>query len=92
MNKHGVSEWWVDASFVVHDDMRSQTGAIFSIGSGVIYCASTKQKIVTSSSTKAELVGVADVMPNIIWCRHFVEAQSCIIKDVYAYQDNQIAI
>ena len=66
MNKHGISEWWVDASFAVHDDMRSRTGAMFSLGKGTIYCASTKQKIVTSSSTEAELVEVVDIMPKIL--------------------------
>ena len=59
MNKNGISEWWVDASFAIHDDMRSRTGSVTSLGQGAIYCTSTKQKIVTSSSTEAELVGVA---------------------------------
>ena len=88
MNKYGVSEWWVDASFAVHDDMRSRNEAIFSMGSGVSYCVSTKQNIVTTSSTKIELARVVDFMPKILWRRHFVEAQSCIVKVVYAYQDN----
>ena len=66
MNNHGISEWWVDASFAVHDDMRSRTGSMFSLGKGTIYCASTKQKIVTSSSTEAEIVGVVDDMPKIL--------------------------
>ena len=89
VNEHGVSEWWVDASYAVNDDIRSRTGAVFSLGEGVIYCASTKQKIVTSSSTEAELVGVADCMPKILCCRHFMEAQECAVEDVYVYQSNK---
>ena len=79
----------MDASFAVHDDTRSRTGTLFSLGKDVIYCASTKQKIVTSSSTEAELVGVVDVIPKILWCRHFMESQGCYVEDVYVYQDNQ---
>ena len=78
----------MDASFTVHDDTRSRTGTLFSLGKDVIYCASTKQKIVTSSSTEAELVGVIDVIPKILWCRHFIESQGCYVEDVYVYQDN----
>lgn len=82
----------MDASFAINDDMRSRTGSIMSLGGGAIYCSSTKQKIVTSSSTKAELVGVSDSLPKILWCLHFMEAQGCIVEDVYVYQDNQSAI
>ena len=56
MNSNGVSEWWVDVSFVIHDDMHSRTGSFMSLGGVAIYCSSTKQKIVTSSSTVTELV------------------------------------
>ena len=92
MNTNGISEWWVDASFAIHDNMRSRTGSAMSLGQGVIYCASTMQKVMASSSTEAELVGVADTLPKILWCRHFMEAQGCIVEDVYVYQDNQSAI
>ena len=92
MNNNGISEWWVDASFAVHNDMRSRTGVMFSLGKGAVYCASTKQKIMTTSSTEAELVGVADAMPKILWCRYFMESQGCNVQDVYVYQDNQSAI
>ena len=46
----------------------------------------------TSSSTEAELVGVADCMTKILRCRHFMEAQGCAVEDMYVYQDNQSAI
>ena len=92
MNKNGISEWWIDASFAIHDDMKSRTGMVFSLGKGTIVAGSTKQKIMTGSSTEAELVAVADAMPKIIWCRHFMEAQGCIVEDIYVYQDNQSAM
>ena len=91
-NDHGIIEWWVDASFAVHDDMKSRTGIYMSLGSGTIHAGSVKQKINTSSSTHAELVGVLDALPKMLWCRYFMEAQGYHVEDVYVYQDNQSAI
>ena len=57
-----------------------------------IYGASIKQKINTISSTEAELVGVADPMPKILWCKYFMEAQGYLVENIYVYQDNESAI
>ena len=70
-----IIKWWVDASFAVHPDMKSHTGGIMTLGKGAIYGTSTRQKINTKSSTEAELVGVNDVMPQVLWTRYFLEAQ-----------------
>jgi len=88
----GRIRWWVDASFAVHPDMRSHTGAVMSLGKGAAYSMSTRQKINTKSSTKAELVGVDDAMPNIIWTRNFLQAQGYEVQDNVVYQDNQSAM
>jgi hypothetical protein len=37
-------------------------------------------------------VAVADALPKVLWCRHFMEQQGYIVKDVYVYQDNESAI
>ena len=58
VNDDGIVEGWVDASFAVHDDMKSKTGMNMSMGEGTMYAASTEHKINTLSSTHAELVGV----------------------------------
>ena len=71
-----LMKWWIDASYAVHPDMKSRTGGAFSLGKGVIYGTSTRQKINTKSSTEAELVGVNDVMPQILWTRYFLDAQA----------------
>ncbi len=68
-----VFKWWVDASFAVHKDMRSHTGGVLSMGRGAVYSTSTRQKLTTRSSTEGELVGVNDVMPQILWTRYFLE-------------------
>ena len=87
-----VMKWWVDASYAVHPDMRSHTGGTFSLGKGSIYSTSIRQKLNTKSSTEAELVGVSDVMAQILWTRYFLEHQGYNIKTSILYQDNQSAI
>ena len=44
------------------------------------------------SSTDAELVGVDDVLTQVIWTRYFLKEQGHIIQDNVIYQDNQSAI
>lgn len=85
-------KWWVDASFAVHQDMRSHTGGAMSFGTGVIYGTSTKQKINTKSSTESELVGVNEVLPQILWTKYFLEEQGYIAEHTIIYQDNQSAM
>jgi Reverse transcriptase (RNA-dependent DNA polymerase)/Zinc knuckle len=87
-----VVKWWIDAAFAVHADMKSHTGGVMTLGKGTIYATSTRQKLNTKSSTEAELVGVNDVMPQVLWTRYFLEAQGYGVKDSVVYQDNQSAI
>eukprot|EP00957_Ditylum_brightwellii_P154588 11765455-Ditylum_brightwellii.AAC.1 len=47
--------WWVDASFAVHLNMRSHTGAVMMMGRGANFSGSTKQKLNMKSSTEAEI-------------------------------------
>ena len=68
-----VIKWWVDASYAVHPDMKSDTGGFMSLGKGTVYATSTKQKLNTKSSTEAELVGVDDCMSQIIWTGYFLK-------------------
>jgi Reverse transcriptase (RNA-dependent DNA polymerase) len=86
-----IVKWWVDASFAVHPDMKSHTGGAMSLGKGTVYATSTRQRINTKSSTEAELVGVNDVLPQILWTRYFLEAQG-YKQDPIIYQDNQSAM
>jgi hypothetical protein len=87
-----VIKWWVDASFAVQTDMKSHTGGTMSLGKGSVYSASTRQKINTKSSTEAELVGVDDVMPLVLWTRYFLCAQGYDVKENKVFQDNLSAI
>jgi hypothetical protein len=87
-----IVKWWADAAYAVHADMKSHTGGAMSLGKGVIYGKSTRQKLNTKSSTESELVGADDLMPQVLWTRYFMEAQGYYIKDNVLFQDNQSAI
>ena len=65
---------FVDASFATHADMRSHTGVYITVGLGSVYCRSSKQMLMTKSSTEAELVGISDALAQVIWFKHFLEA------------------
>ena len=80
--------WWIDASYAVHPDMRGHTGATMSMGNGLVFSGSWKQKLVTQSSTESEVVGVYDVLPQILWTKKFLEDQGVGIKETMVYQDN----
>jgi hypothetical protein len=85
-------QWWVDASYATHPDMKSHTGAGMTLGKGLVYGTSTRQKLVTRSSTEAELVGVHDALPQVLWTRYFLEGQGYKLDDNIMYQDNKSTI
>ena len=87
-----VIQWWVDASFATHPNCRSHTGATLSFGKGSVYSMSSKQKLNTRSSTKAELLGINDVLSMILWTRLFLEAQGYQVTDNVLHQDNESTI
>ena len=87
-----VIKWYVDASFAVHADFKSHTGAVMTMGRGAMQVMSSKQKLNTRSSTEAELVGVDDPMTKILWTKLFHEAQGYPIDSNLLYQDNKSSI
>lgn len=87
-----IFKWWVDASYAVHPDMRSHIGTSMSLGRGVAFGMSSRHKLNTRSSTEAELVGVDDCMPHILWTRYFMEEQGYPPHETSVYQDNKSAI
>jgi hypothetical protein len=84
-----IIKWWVDASYAVHPDMKSHMGGVMTLGEGATYATSTRQKINTKSSTEAELVGVNDVMPQVLWTKYWMEAQGYNIDENKIGRDNQ---
>jgi hypothetical protein len=88
---HNV-QWWVDTSYAVHPNMKSHTGGAMSLGWGIIYGTSKRQKLNTKSLTESELVGADDVLPQMLWTLYFLEAQGYKIDDNLLYQDNKSSI
>jgi hypothetical protein len=87
-----VMQTWVDASYAVHSDMKSHTGGTVSFGRGSLMSKSSKQKLNTKSSTKAELVGASDYLPYAIWAKKFLKHQGYTIRENSFHQDNKSTI
>ena len=84
--------WSIDASFGVHKNRRSHTSAVLLMGRGAIQSFSMKQKINTRSSMEAELVGVDDMISQILWMSLFLKEQQYKFRKVIIHQDNKSTI
>ena len=80
---------FIDSSYGVHIDGKSHSGMVITLGLGALFIKSTKQKIVTKSSTEAELVALSDMCSPVIWSREFLIAQGEKLPPVQVHQDNQ---
>ena len=87
-----IARTWADVSYATHEDMKSHTGGIFSMGYGIAHHKSTKQKLNTKSSTEAELVGASDYIAYTVWMKRFMEEQGYKLNSNIFYQDNESAI
>jgi hypothetical protein len=87
-----VVKWYVDASFVVHPDFKSHTGAVMMLGKGAMQSIARKQKMNVRSSTEGKLVAVDDAATVILWTKLFLEAQGYDVEKNIVYQDNKSAI
>ena len=67
-----IVKLWVDRSYAVHPDIRSQTGGTMSLGKGAIISTSIKQKMNTKSSIEKKLIAADDLMPHILWTNYFL--------------------
>jgi hypothetical protein len=86
-----VVKWYVDASFAVHPDFKSHTGAVMMLGKGAMQSIARKQKMNVRSSTEGELVAVDDAATMILWTKLFLEAQGYEVEKNIVYQDNKSA-
>jgi hypothetical protein len=84
-----VVRLYVDASYGMHNDGKSHTGACVVIGDGgAVNCRPSKQEIVVKSSTEGELVAVSNAVNQSLSTRQLLMAQGYKIGPVILYQDN----
>jgi hypothetical protein len=80
---------YIDAAYGVHEDGKSVTGCVTVIGdSGPVHAKSVKQKIVTKSSTEAEVVATSDSANQALHLRNFLIEQGHKQESTVIYQDN----
>ena len=88
--------YWVDAAYALNSDdkMQSQSGIMVTIGyaNAPIFTASLKQKIVTRSSTEAELVALDNSVLHLKWFSQIMEFLGYPQRPARIYQDNQNVI
>ena len=87
-----IVKWWVDGSYGIHPDARSQTGGTASLGKGSFMSTLIKQRLNTRSSKETELVAADDLMPHLCWTNYFLECQGYDVHSTIMYQDNQLEI
>jgi hypothetical protein len=79
---------YIDASYAVHHDMKSQTGVAITLGEGITYSKSTTQQLNSKSSTEAELIALTDAAGHVIWVRDYLIGQGYNIGPATIFQDN----
>jgi hypothetical protein len=84
--------WWVDAAYAVHHDCKGHMGAGISFGQGMALSYSWKHKVMSKSSTEAELIGMDDMLGYILWACYFMQEQGYDMDPLLLYQDNMSAI
>lgn len=83
---------YADASYAPHSDARSQTGMVLRVGDSSIVCKSSKQKLVTKSSTEAELVGAVDSVQQLFPIRGLLNDLGVSCHKFLLMQDNMSTI
>lgn len=83
---------YIDASHAVHEDAKSHTGVVITMGTGCIFAKSSKQKLVSKSSTAAELIALSDGIDYAVWAQEFMRSQGYVMKPLIVYQDNKSTI
>ncbi len=56
------------------------------MGKGAVHAKSTKQKLVSKSSTESELVARSDEASQVLWTRNFLELQGYSMRPAKIYR------
>jgi hypothetical protein len=87
---------YVDASFAIHKDGMGHTGINIHMGpsesSGLLYCQSSKQKLLGMHSTECELIALNDAIFTILRIKQLTLFLGIAIPPIRVFQDNQSAM
>ena len=85
---------YADASYAVHADLKGHTGIVvtFGLDGGPVFCYSSKQRLISKSSTEAELIALDKSVGYLMAMTYFLEDLGIQVTPVHVYQDNQSAI
>jgi hypothetical protein len=89
---------YIDVSFAMHSDGKSQSACVVMLGNTLVHEACRKQKLITKSSTKVELVALSDYISEGELIEHFLMDLGHLLDDDLVtnvhlvYQDNQSTI
>jgi hypothetical protein len=72
--------------------MKSYTGALMTLGNGVIQAISTKQKVNSRSSTEYKLISMDDILSKVLGRKLLMEEQECKIVQSVVFRDNTSAM
>ena len=76
----------------VHWDCKGHTELMMSLGKWAGMSVLHRHKLNARSSTEAELNGINDALPYIMWELYFIEAQGYEVTHNILYQDNKFTI
>jgi len=79
---------YIDAGYGVHETGESRSGLVITLNGTPVLCKTTRQRIVTKSSTEAELVALSDGLTDVIWCREFIQSAGFELPATRVGEDN----
>ena len=95
-NKSAKIHAYFDASWACHSDLKGHTGIIITMGFNgfPLICKSKKQKVVSRSSTEAELIAMFEGLDYILYIRRLAEwmGYNYDNEPITIYQDNTSAM
>jgi hypothetical protein len=85
---------YIDASHGTHlEDGTSRTGIVITLAGGAVCFKSNRQRIVTLSSTEAEIVALTEGTNYVLWLRNLLDGLSLTdLGPTVVYQDNMSTI
>ena len=81
-----------DAGYAIYPDSTSITSFGFSLGRGYFGNNVSKQRIISLSTTEAELISATSAAVHAIYFSNFIRECGYVITDVIVYQDNKSTI